>query len=101
MLSGHRDTHFRFLADLAVGEEVELEGPDGAMQRFVVRATRIVHQAGGVVLADAREPTLILTTCYPFDAVRHGPLRYVLHAVREAPQFSRRTRIAPWGKSAK
>jgi sortase A len=23
---------------------------------------------------------LVLTTCWPFDAIAHGPMRYVLHA---------------------
>jgi len=27
---------------------------------------------------------LALTTCYPFGAIGHGPLRYVVHAVEVA-----------------
>lgn len=79
VISGHRDTHFRFVAHLQVGDAVELEGPDGCVQRFVVRAMQIVDRSEGLALDDAARPRLILTTCYPFDAVvPGGPLRFVV-----------------------
>jgi sortase A len=28
---------------------------------------------------------LVLTTCWPFDAIAHGPMRYVLHATMMVP----------------
>jgi sortase A len=80
VLSGHRDTHFRFLADLRIGDAVELEGSDGTVQRFTVQDTRIVDRADGLELAaDPSAPVLVLTTCYPFDAIiPGGPLRYIV-----------------------
>ena len=55
--------------------------PDGSVQRFVVRATHILHRDDVFVLDDATEPVLTLITCYPFDAiVPGGPLRFVVRA---------------------
>jgi sortase A len=28
---------------------------------------------------------LVLTTCWPFEAIAHGPMRYVLHAMMISP----------------
>jgi hypothetical protein len=38
VVTGHRDTQFRFLKDLAPGDELRLVGPDGASHRYVVMA---------------------------------------------------------------
>jgi sortase A len=78
--SAHRDTHFRFLKDVAVGDEISITRSDG--KRFNYRAT-----SGEVVRFDASgiDPSsdgheLALSTCWPFDSMTPGPLRYVLHA---------------------
>jgi len=100
VIAAHRDTHFRFLKNVHKGDVITLEGLGGVTRRYTVTGAEIVRWDRFAILPGEGQQ-LDLATCYPFDAVRHGPLRYVLHAVREAPQFSRRTRIAPWGKSAK
>jgi sortase A len=80
-VSAHRDTHFRFLAELEPGDPLELEAPDGRVQRFAVRAAWILDERRGEVLTDDGMPLLTLITCYPFDAiVPGGPLRYVVQA---------------------
>jgi sortase A len=81
VLSGHRDTHFRFLADVQPGDALDLEAPDGAVQHFVVRATQVLRRSDLFVVPNTGEPTLLLITCYPFDAVvPGGPLRFVVWA---------------------
>jgi len=81
VLSGHRDTHFGFLAKLRLGDVLELEAPDGRVQRFAVRSTHILRQSDYYVLDDDGSPVLTLTTCYPFNAVvPGGPLRFVVRA---------------------
>jgi sortase A len=81
VLSGHRDTHFGFLARLRLGDILELEASDGRVQRFAVRSTHILRRAD-LFVEDGGEDVLILTTCYPFDAVvPGGPLRFVVRAV--------------------
>jgi len=43
LISGHRDTHFRFLAELKAGDELVLDGVDSS-KRYTVASTRVVDQ---------------------------------------------------------
>lgn len=82
VLAAHRDTHFRFLADLRLGDELWISTPEGESYRFVVVDTRVVQETETSLLAPTAQPTLTLVTCYPFDAYRPGgPLRFVARAV--------------------
>jgi sortase A len=83
--AAHRDTHFRFLKDVAVGDEVEITRRDGKAFRYRTDGASIVRfdQSGIDPFTTSRE--LVLTTCWPFDAVEHGPMRYVLHATMISP----------------
>ncbi len=83
VIAAHRDTHFRFLKDLAIGDLVEVTTPDGTLYRYAVTATKIVHaEASGLnpALGGATGSTIALVTCYPFEAITQGPLRYVVFA---------------------
>lgn len=85
VLVAHRDTHFAFLRDLAVDDEIDLEGSRGAAARYRVREIAVVHKGETRVLDPADAAQLTLITCYPFDAVRPGTsLRYVVIAQRVA-----------------
>ena len=84
LLSGHRDTHFRFLARVQPGDDVLLEAPRRAARRYVVRDVMVVDSRHAVIRTGDDVDRLVLLTCYPFDAViPGGPLRYVVTA--EAP----------------
>ena len=86
VVTGHRDTQFRFLKDLAPGDELWLVGPDGGGRRYVVVDALVVDERDTSVLAETGEPRLTLVTCFPFDAlVPGGPLRYVVRAASAAP----------------
>jgi sortase A len=88
VVTGHRDTQFRFLKDLAPGDELGLVGPDGARHRYVVMDALVVDERDTSVLAETGEARLTLVTCFPFDAlVPGGPLRYVVRAA--SPGFQR------------
>ena len=81
VVSGHRDTHFRFLRDVRAGDEIALETPGRAAARFRVRETAVVDARTAVLAAAADARGMVLVTCYPFDAVRPGgPLRYLVLA---------------------
>ena len=81
VLSGHRDTHFRFLQRLAEGSELRVQRPDGTWRHYQVTATEVIDARGARLADDDGTPALTLVTCYPFDAVRPGgPLRYVVFA---------------------
>lgn len=81
VISGHRDTHFRFLAALRAGDEIVVETPGRPPSRFRVVDTAVVDSRVAVLRA-ADGPALALLTCYPFDALRAGgPLRWVVTAL--------------------
>lgn len=85
LLFGHRDTHFRFLKALALGDEVTLQGRDGLRRRYRVVDRQVVDSRAAELLPSAGEARLSLVTCYPFDSLDPGgPLRYVVHAVAES-----------------
>jgi sortase A len=81
VLSGHRDTQFRFLKDLRPGERMRLEAADGSQRDYAVIETLIVDAHAVEILWDTGDAQLTLVTCYPFDAIAPGgPLRYVVRA---------------------
>jgi len=84
VIGGHRDTHFRFLADLAIGDEILIDRPDGTSVRYRVTALDIVHKDLARARAAGDRSWLLLSTCWPFDAiVPGGPMRYLVWAVAE------------------
>ena len=84
VLSAHRDTHFRALRELAIGDAVTIERPDGAIVVYRVRETTVVDRRDVAVPRDPGLPMLTLVTCWPFDAVNPGtPWRYVVVATAE------------------
>ena len=81
IISGHRDTHFRFLAALKPDDEIVVEMPGRPAARFRVVETAVVDSRAAVIRA-ADGAALVLLTCYPFDALRAGgPLRWVVTAL--------------------
>lgn len=83
VIVAHRDTHFAFLRDVAVDDEIEVEAAHGAISRYRVREVTIVDRNETRVMDAADAPQLTLITCFPFDAVQPGTaLRYVVIAER-------------------
>lgn len=85
VIAAHRDTHFRFLRRLRAGDTIELLPVVGPVRRYRVTRAEVVRWDRFALPAGADAAGLALVTCYPFDAVAHGPLRYVLHADLTAP----------------
>lgn len=79
-IAGHRDTFFRGLENVAVGDLVELETFD---RRLTYRITTlsVVEPTDVHVLADSGESELTLVTCYPFYFVGSAPQRFIVRAV--------------------
>jgi sortase A len=81
VIAGHRDTHFGVLKNIAKGDRLRLDRPDGRTLYFAVSDARIVDSRGKRIALDAEAPRLTLVTCYPFDAINPGgPLRFVVTA---------------------
>jgi sortase A len=80
-ISGHRDTHFRFLKNLQEDDQVELTLKDGTVRSYRITNASVHHQDETWLLADNGDEQLTLITCYPFNALAPGgPLRYVVQA---------------------
>jgi len=80
VISGHRDTHFRFLEMLKPGDILDLETPEGERSYRVAETVVLDARETGIVIHDGMEE-LILVTCYPFHVpTAGGPLRYVIRA---------------------
>lgn len=85
VLSAHRDTHFRFLHQVAVGDSLIVEMPAGQRFHYRVREIEVADQRDLRLPQMPAEPTLTLVTCYPFDAIEPGgPLRYVVVATADS-----------------
>jgi sortase A len=83
--SAHRDTHFAFLKNVALGDEIDVTRRDGQTFRYRVDTTSVVRfDASGIdPLAGGHE--LVLSTCWPFEALTQGPERYLVHATMIGP----------------
>lgn len=103
LIAGHRDTHFRTLQHLRVGDRIAIDEPGGASHRYEVTAIDVVDAERAVLGLEADVPVVALVTCYPFDAaVPGGPMRYVVTAVRVSmPRLTTRrvSRAADRGRS--
>jgi sortase A len=81
VVAGHRDTHFRVLEQVETGMELTLEDSEGGRHRYRISRIEIVDASRARLRLDLPLPVLVLTTCYPFDALTAGgPLRFVVTA---------------------
>ena len=78
--SAHRDTHFRFLKDIMIGDEIDVTRSDGSMFRYRADRTSVVRFDTSGIDALGGEYELVLSTCWPLEAITPGPERYLLHA---------------------
>ena len=79
-IAGHRDTTFRAVRNLHVGDPLELTTGD-QIYRYVITKAFIVEPEDVYVLDPGDRPMLTLVTCYPFTYIGHAPHRYILQAV--------------------
>ncbi len=78
VLAAHRDTHFAFLQRLRVGAVIYLEMSAGPTRTYRMIEAHVLDVRDQSLSLDTQRPTLVLLTCYPFDALTPGgPLRYV------------------------
>jgi len=78
-IAGHRDTVFRPLRDIKVGDPLLLTTADRTY-RYRISQTLIVGPDDVYVLDPTGQPMLTLVTCYPFKFVGHAPKRFIVQA---------------------
>jgi sortase A len=78
-LSGHRDSYFRPLKDVKLGDSIEMLTPEG-IQYFEVSDISIVDALDVSVLDPTDTTVLTLITCHPFYYQGYAPDRYIVRA---------------------
>jgi sortase A len=82
-LAAHRDTHFRALREIEVGDRIRMHSWEGETEYEVI-ATRVVGPRDVSVLAPTAGHTLTLITCYPFGYIGPAPKRFIVQARQTA-----------------
>jgi len=81
VISGHRDTHFKILKNTEIGDLIEVVSTKGETVNYQVKTIEVIDSRVATIDTEQSGQTLMLVTCYPFDAVvAGGPLRYVVTA---------------------
>jgi len=83
VLAGHRDTFFRPLRRVQVGDAITLTTPGGVFE-YVVESTAVVRATDVTVIRPTEQRTLTLVTCYPFGWLGPAPDRFIVRAKEAA-----------------
>lgn len=89
-LAGHRDTFFRKLRIIHVGDEIKVSTLTGVFL-YRVDLISIVEPQDSQVLRDPGGDFLILITCYPFSFIGPAPKRFVVRARNVSPPHAPET----------
>jgi sortase A len=79
VLAGHRDTFFRPLKHVHVGDAITLKTRGGDFE-YRVESTAVVPPSDVRVLQPTSGRTLTLITCYPFSYLGSAPDRFIVRA---------------------
>ncbi|TFJ94316.1 class D sortase [Lentibacillus salicampi] len=84
VLSGHRDTVFRRMGELELGDTLSVQLPYGDFSYEIVD-TKVVDTDDRSVINPTNQKgskeVLTVTTCYPFSYVGNAPDRYIITAL--------------------
>jgi len=81
VISAHNDSHFNFLGHLKLNAVIDIETLKGEFS-YEVRDIRVIDSKQQQVVINQQDE-LILTTCYPFNALQTGgSMRYQVTAIR-------------------
>lgn len=79
VLSGHRDTVFTELGQLKENDQLIVEY-ENKTYTYKINKHWITDSEDRTVIVEKSEPTLTLTTCYPFDYIGDAPDRYIIES---------------------
>ncbi|WP_119308278.1 class GN sortase [Cohaesibacter haloalkalitolerans] len=80
IIAAHRDTHFQPLQHLQTGALVEVEQMTGPTLTYRIDGSKIVRWDQSGLQKDSQSPLLVLSSCWPFNGMVGGPLRYLAFA---------------------
>jgi sortase A len=78
-LAGHRDTFFRPLRHIRLGDQIRFRTPDQSFD-YVVESIQVVAPTDIQVLDPSAGHDLTLVTCFPFYYVGPAPRRFIVRA---------------------
>ncbi|MDQ0273447.1 class D sortase [Cytobacillus purgationiresistens] len=82
VLSGHRDTVFRGVGELEIGDTLDVHVPYGKYQYRITHTKIVDKNDTSIITLQDSEEELILTTCYPFSFIGDAPERYIIYGER-------------------
>jgi len=85
VIAGHRDTFFRHVHSLRVGDDIYVMR-DGHRFHFVVRARKVVQPTDLSVLRPTTDSEITLITCYPTHVIGPAPERLIIVAKLAPPE---------------
>ena len=81
ILAGHRDSHMQFMSKLNIGDKIELIMTDGVLKTYEISKLDITDKPElKISNISINHDSLILTTCWPFNASKSGSQRYIVMA---------------------
>jgi LPXTG-site transpeptidase (sortase) family protein len=81
VIAGHRDSFFRPLRNIQMGDDIFLDTPYGRFH-YHVTSIYVVNPHDLSVLEPTDNATLTLITCYPFWVFGNAPDRFIVRAAR-------------------
>ena len=85
-LAGHRDTFFRPLRDIQLGDEIRFKTPEHSFD-YLVESIEVVAPNDIQVLEPSTGHDLTFITCFPFHYVGPAPKRFVIRAREVNPML--------------
>lgn len=79
VLAGHRDSVFRRLGEVKIGDLITVKNDYGTFV-YEVHKIRIVNANDRTVIVPTKDAVLTLSTCYPFRFIGSAPKRYIVQA---------------------
>jgi sortase A len=81
ILAGHRDSHMQFMSKLNIGDTVELMMTDGVLKTYEISKLDVTDKPElKISYTSINNDNLVLTTCWPFMALKPGSQRYIVVA---------------------
>jgi sortase A len=81
VIAGHRDSFFRPLRNVRLGDDIFVETRKGRFH-YQVTSLRVVNAHDVSVLEPTDDAMLTLITCYPFWVLGQAPDRFIVRATR-------------------
>ena len=81
ILAGHRDSHMQFMSKLNIGDKIELMMTDGVLKTYEISQLEVADKPElKISKTSINDESLVLTTCWPFNARRSSLQRYIVVA---------------------